>query len=376
VLGRKNDAEAPWALRSAPRRPRGGQNVAYAEHVPKRTRAPKGGTFVPMLLPRPPLRRDLILLMLAAVVGLVHLLLPMALPWRDWAPASRSPHRASPPTLQTRSVQVPPSTILPRQEPPQPRSAQAPAPRALQKGRASPAAAAAASVPAMPSAPAAATEAVAQTPALAPQDGQGSLQYVVSGQFAGRRLGGSASLEWSLGAAGYTARLNITGSSGFSALFAWRLESTGSIGTSGPAPQRYDEELLTVGADSQRRSVNFVTDKIDAAGDPLSTLLQMAARLRPGLPLPMQITVWYAGAPQVLTLMFEGEETLETPHGAFATAKYILMPAQAGEQAESLTLWLDPERRNAPVRVQLERLESAIVTLDLVSDPVPLPAGW
>lgn len=324
-------------------------------------------------------RRVLALLALTLAVSIAHLLASWGVP----SPGKMPEFKPSPgtPTLITRQVSAP-SRVAPVPEPAAP-SARPPAPPTARQETAT----ASGSPTASPTLPAG----LPPDPGTKDRSDEGALHYTVTGRFGGQLLGGSAKLEWKVVQSAYALSLTVTGSHRFSTLFAWQHAARGRITAEGPRPDDYEETLSLLGQNDARREVSFsapqpalgfgaTTQTPTAGADPLTALLQLAMGLETaaatpaeGAAQPALVTVNLAEGSFTLSFEREGDEVVESPFGPLPVIKLVSREAGIGPGGTVISLWLAPELRYAPVRVQVDSQGVTFVTLDLASEPTALP---
>lgn len=224
-------------------------------------------------------------------------------------------------------------------------------------------------VPATPS-PASATEAApAPQPALvnatvplppATVPASAALAYDVVGSVRGIAYSAQATLDWTLEAGRYDARMAVR-----LPLVGSRVQtSAGRVGPTGLLPERFADKARSERAahfDHAGQRIRFSANTPDAellpgAQDRLSVFLQLAARLN-AAPEPVQagqvIELQVAGTTDAEPWRFRvgEEETLNLPAGAQRTRQLVREARQPRDS--QVELWLAPGLQHLPVRIRI-----------------------
>ena len=370
----------------------------------------------------PPVRRrTALLLLLAAGVGVLHLVLAA---WLGERLVAWRTDAAAPPRLQVAFVRE-----LAPAAPPVAAAAAVPSPR--RSRRAAPASAAASGVappapPASAPTPAAAAAAgpadesaavAAQEvePSDAPSDAESMrggmaaaapsdvasapgapafewpastrLTYVLHGHYRGE-MHGSAQVEWLREGERYQVHLDVTVGLPFAPLFTRRMSSDGRLVAGGLAPRRYDEETRRAFGAPRRSTMRFDDDTVVMANgrrvptlpgvqDTASQFVQLVwlftmqpDRLQAGreiempLALPREVGRW------VYDVL--GVETVYAPFGA---VEAVHLKPRRPARPDSLTVetWVAPTLQYLPVRIRIH--QDAETYVDLIIERPPLQAA-
>ena len=298
---------------------------------------------------RPGRWRQLALLTVAVLA--VHWLL-----LRPGAPRLATTPEVTGPRFATRSVVLPQAVAAPvpaaqPESSPSPIAAP-PAPRVVRSARPSRPASAARSTGAQrPAAPL--TESLTAWPSAV-------LHYDVQAQARGVTLAGSAQLEWQQDGQRYAARLELSAPG----LRTRVQESTGEIGASGLAPERYSDRSRSEQAahfDRAGGRIVFSNNQPDAPWQPgmqdrLSVVLQLAmlvaaqpARFVPGAEVAIPTASTREAGEWIFRVL--GEEDLSLPGGVQRALRLERLPRK--EYDQKVELWLAPGLAYAPVRLRL-----------------------
>jgi hypothetical protein len=231
--------------------------------------------------------------------------------------------------------------------------------------------------------------AVEAATALESEQGTGPVLYTVSGQFSGRTVSGNATLQWKIDPDAYLISLQVTASHQFTTTFAWQLKTIGTVDRGVMKPALYDEARLLAGEGRQSHLVEFEREPTpDPANgprmDPLSAMLRLSSDLHTrSSELPSSFDRISEAYPIVVrvgnrSLHFNfrraGAEELSTPFGMAHTEKFVTEYPNPFHDHPQISLWLAPAFRHAPVRVQIEQPEVAVLSFDLSTEPVSFPA--
>ncbi len=210
------------------------------------------------------------------------------------------------------------------------------------------------------------------------------VSYLLTGYWRGE-LTGRAEVEWIRVGARYQVNVDLFAGPEFAPIFSRRMTSEGSLGATGLAPDRYDEDTQVVMRDRRRVSVLFEGDEIVLANgqkrerlrgvqDTASQFIQFTwlfgtqpERLRVGnkfdvpLALPRSMSLW--------TYDVAGEQTLQTPFGPLAT--FHLRPRRESRKPGEwlVDMWFAPELRFLPVRIRIEQETGSFVDLVIAKKP-------
>jgi hypothetical protein len=322
---------------------------------------------------------------------------PAAPPRRVAKPAAKAASAAEPVPPATPEVIAEAKAEAPPAPEQVPLSDESPAPVAdAASGAAMPAAESSASAPAptVVADAAAPASAAAADPAAPPASAPGGatftwpkatrVSYLLTGYWRGD-LSGRAEVEWIRIGARYQVNVDIFAGPEFAPIFSRRMTSEGSLGETGLAPDRYDEDTQVVMRDRRRVSVLFEGEGIVLANgqkrerlrgvqDTASQFIQFTwlfgtqpDRLRLGnsfdvpLALPRSMSVW--------TYDVAAEETLHTPFGPLAT--FHLKPRRETRKPGDwlVDMWFAPELRFLPVRIRIEQETGSFVDLVIAKKP-------
>ncbi len=365
-------------------------------------------------------RRHAALLLLAAVVGVVHLMVAEVVGERlaTWQAGAARPSRLQAAFVRELVATAPPEV-----------PATPPAPAPVRKARAATPATPAASAPApaseaatasveepqaAASAPAPAASAVPPLPdpvpagpapeiaaasagALAPPPAASApvfdwpastrLSYVLHGYYRGE-MHGSAQVEWLREGERYQVHLDVTVGLPFAPLFTRRMSSDGHLVAGGLAPRRYDEETRRAFSAPRRSTMHFDDDAIALANgrrvptlpgvqDTASQFVQLIwlftmqpDRLQAGreiempLALPREVGRW------VYDVL--GVETVYAPFGA-VEAVHLKPRRPARPDTLAVETWVAPTLQYLPVRIRIH--QDAETYVDLIIERPPLQAA-
>lgn len=291
------------------------------------------------------------------------------------SPAAAPASRPATPPRPTRQTSPAPAALSPRPvEPPVAQGSDTPAPPLVAESAAPAeetvlAQAAPTAEPATPS-PAAVSEAapapqpalaeatVHLPPAVAPASA--ALSYDVVGSVRGIAYSAQATLDWTLEAGRYDARMAVR-----LPLVGSRVQtSAGRVGPTGLLPERFADRARSERAahfDHAEQRIRFSANTPDAellpgAQDRLSVFLQLAARFN-AAPERVQagqlIELQVAGTTDAEPWRFRvgEEETLNLPAGAQRTRQLVREPRQPRDS--QVELWLAPGLQHLPVRIRI-----------------------
>ncbi|MBS3997379.1 MAG: DUF3108 domain-containing protein [Hydrogenophaga sp.] len=187
-----------------------------------------------------------------------------------------------------------------------------------------------------------------------------ALTYDVAGSVRGISYNAQATLDWTLEAGRYDARMAVR-----LPLVGSRVQtSAGQVGATGLLPERFADKARSERAahfDHAQQRIRFSANTPDAelqpgAQDRLSVFLQLAARLNAAperLQTGQLIELQVAGTTDAEPWRFRvgEEETLPLPAGALRTRQLVREPRQPRDS--QVELWLAPDLQHLPVRIRI-----------------------
>ena len=215
------------------------------------------------------------------------------------------------------------------------------------------------------------------------------VSYHLSGNYRGE-VSGSAQVEWIRAESRYQVHVDLVIGPAFAPIFSRRMSSTGQLGGSGLAPDRYDEDTKIVFREPRRFTVTFEPDDVVLANGQRSErwpamqdtasqfiqltwlfttrpeLLTVGTRLEMPLALPRGTDRW--------TYDVLGEDTLVTSFGTLQA--FHLKPRRGVQKAGDLSaeIWYAPALRYLPVRIRIEQDAQTFIDMMIARKP-ELAAG-